>query len=80
VTRENQQDGERLKGTLDMMIWSVGMGMGTQSQRSSSTHQKTFWKLSKDRFTPLCIGLRVADGYLLTGARAKTIAKRSSIG
>ena len=83
MIKKDQPDAEMVKGTLDMMILRTlvtGMRTDTRSLKLSSALQKTFWKLSKGHFTQLCIGLRIADGYLLTGERARTTAKRSFTG
>jgi PadR family transcriptional regulator PadR len=70
------------------------MRMGTQSQRSLSTHRKTFWKLSKESLYPALHRLedrgwvssywgasennRKAKFYRLTAAGRKQLVRETS--
>ena len=80
---KNQPDGEMLKGTLDMMILRTlvaAMHMGIQSPKSLSEPLRTCWRWSRVHCILLCTGWRIADSSRPFGARARTIARRSSIG
>jgi hypothetical protein len=83
MLKKNQSNSEMLKGTLDMIILRTLIGGDAHGHAIAKVIDRT----SEDvleveqgslyrRFT----GLKIVNGFLPTGVRAKTIARQNSIG
>jgi hypothetical protein len=83
VSRGNQQEGEMLKDTLDMMILRTLAGGDAHGHTIAKVIEHTsedVLEVEQGSLYPALHRPRIAGGCLLPGARARTIAKRSSIG
>ncbi|MCU1226717.1 MAG: transcriptional regulator, PadR family [Edaphobacter sp.] len=78
-----KQAGEILQGTLDMLILRTlitGPAHGhTIAQVIEHTSENTL-EVEQGSLYPLCTGLRTVGGCPRSGASAKRIGRRSSIG
>jgi hypothetical protein len=83
VVKRGQSDGEMLKGTLDMMVLrtlATGDAHGHTIAKVIERTSEDVLEVKKVRYIRHSIDWRITGGCRLTGARVRTIARRSSTG
>ena len=81
--KKNEPNAEMVKGTLDMMVLRTlvtGDAHGHTIAKVIERTSEDVLEVEQGCSIQRCTGSRTAAGSLPTGGRAKTIAKRNSIG